>query len=126
VPLVFIVTLKFDIFLIIISLPLILLVIAGNEIVPAAALVYITYLSSVAETVYEAVLTILNAALGLKFHVAFPLASEIKILFAPAPVGMVTVLLNVVAPALKLVSVDVPALMLMLMKFLLQLQLLEK
>jgi hypothetical protein len=79
-------------------LPLILLVIAGNEIVPAAALVYIKYLSSVAETVYVAVLTILNAALGLKFHVAFPLASDIKILFTPAPVGIVTVLLNVAAP----------------------------
>ena len=47
---------------------------------PAAVLVYITYLSSVAETVYVGVLTILNAALGLAFHVAFPLASDIKIL----------------------------------------------
>ena len=50
-PLALIVTLKFDIFLIIISLPLIVLVIAGKVIVPVAALVYITYLSSVADTV---------------------------------------------------------------------------
>ena len=45
----------------------------------------------------------------MKFHVAFPLASDVKILFTPAPVGMVTVLLNVVAPVVvNAVNVDVP------------------
>jgi len=42
--------------------------------------------------------TNLNAALGFAFQVAPPLASDVKTLPAPAPVGILTVLLNVAAP----------------------------
>ena len=57
-----------------------------------------TYLSVVALILSVAVEAILNAAFGFAFHVAFPLPSEVNILLAPAPVGMITELLNVAAP----------------------------
>ena len=62
-----------------------------------------------AETVYVAVETNLNAEFGFAFQVAPPLASEVNTLFNPAPVGMVTVLLKVAAPVVVSdVNVAVP------------------
>ena len=54
-------------------------------------------------------LTILNAALGLAFHVAPPFASDVNTLFKPALEGIVTVPLKVAAlVVVNVVNVEVP------------------